>query len=163
MHTRNIRIISLQRGSALLVSLVFLVILTVLGLSVMNTSHLEMKMAANAQFGNQAFQAAESAIDSVMRIPKPTLLTFVGGAPTARNYFFNQTTAVGFPDGSQFFAETAATLTTFQQTGNVPGGGFSVSEDAGTPKAHHFTIESTGQSQRAGRSAHEQGMYVIGL
>ena len=105
-------------------------ILTVLGLSVMNTSHLEMKMAANAQFGNQAFQAAESAIDSVMRIPKATLLTFVGGAPTARDYFFNETTAVGFPDGSQFFAETAATLTTFQETGNVPGGGFSVSEDA---------------------------------
>lgn len=162
MHTRHIKITSLQRGSALLVSLVFLVILTVLGLSVMNTSHLEMKMAANAQFGNQAFQAAESAIDTVMRIPRATLLTFVGGAPTARNYFFNAGT-VGFVNGGQVFAETATTETAFQETGNVPGGGFSVSTDAGTPKAHHFSIQSIGQSQRAGRSAHEQGMYVIGL
>lgn len=162
MHTCHIKLTSLQRGSALLVSLVFLVILTVLGLSVMNTSHLEMKMAANAQFGNQAFQAAESAIDSVMRIPKDTLLTFVGGAPTPRTFFFNAGT-VGFANGGQFFAERADTQTTFQETGNVPGGGYSVSEDAGTPKAHHFTIESDGQSQRAGRSAHEQGMFVIGL
>ena len=64
-----------QRGNALMVSLVFLVILTTLGVSVAGTGRLELMMAANTQFGNQAYQAAESGIDSVLRIPLSTLLS----------------------------------------------------------------------------------------
>ena len=56
-----------QQGSALFVSLMFLVILTILGVSSMGTARLELKMAANTQFANQAFQASESGIEATLR------------------------------------------------------------------------------------------------
>lgn len=51
-----------QRGAVLVVSLVLLVALTLLGISTMNTSQLEEKMAANSQEMGHAFQAAETAL-----------------------------------------------------------------------------------------------------
>ena len=56
-----------QQGSALITALVFLIILTILGLSTMTTSRLEIRMAANTQFAHQAFQAAESGIAQVLK------------------------------------------------------------------------------------------------
>lgn len=49
-----------QQGSSLLFAMIFLLILTVLALSTMSTSFLDEKMAANTQFKNQVFQAAQS-------------------------------------------------------------------------------------------------------
>ncbi|MBL1143145.1 MAG: hypothetical protein HND53_14075 [Proteobacteria bacterium] len=51
-----------QRGAALLFALIFLVILTMLALSSMNTNILDEKMASNSQEKNRAFQAAETAL-----------------------------------------------------------------------------------------------------
>lgn len=147
-----------------MVSLVFLVILTTLGVSVAGTGRLELMMAANTQFGNQAYQAAESGIDSVLRIPINTLLSST--ATTNRSYFFNPTTSAGgFDDPSTpattLFAEQAVTTTTYEEVGNVPGGGYSMSVDDSIA-AHHFAIDSRSQSQRGGRSGHEQGIYIVG-
>ena len=55
-----------QAGSALIVAMVFLIILTILGVSSMNTARLEVKVANNIQFSDLAFQAAESGIDSLL-------------------------------------------------------------------------------------------------
>ncbi len=54
-----------QRGVALVVALVFLLMLTILGVTVMQTSSLEGRMAGNMQEVNRAFHAAESAIEHV--------------------------------------------------------------------------------------------------
>ncbi len=153
-----------QRGNALMVSLVFLVILTTLGVSVAGSGRLELRMAANTQFGNQAYQGAESGIDSVLRIPINTLLSST--ATTNRSYFFNPTTSAGgFDDpgtpAPTLFAEQAITTTTYEEVGNVPGGGFTMSVDDSIV-AHHFAIDSRSQSQRSGRSGHEQGLYIVG-
>ncbi len=51
-----------QRGAVLVVSLILLVILTLLGMSVMNTSQLEERMAANVQEVNQSFHSAETGL-----------------------------------------------------------------------------------------------------
>lgn len=51
-----------QRGVALVVSLVFMLLLTLIGISAMQTTILNGKMAGNARDLNQAFQAAESAL-----------------------------------------------------------------------------------------------------
>lgn len=53
---------SFQRGSALIISLVMLVVLTLLGISGIQSSTLEIRMAANAEDRNRAFQAAEYAL-----------------------------------------------------------------------------------------------------
>lgn len=54
-----------QRGVALVIALVFLLMLTILGVTVMQTSSLEGRMAGNIQEVNRAFHAAESAIEHV--------------------------------------------------------------------------------------------------
>jgi Tfp pilus assembly protein PilX len=51
-----------QRGAVLAVSLVMLVVLTLLGVSVMNITQLEERMASNNQEVAQAFQIAETGL-----------------------------------------------------------------------------------------------------
>lgn len=51
-----------EQGSALTMSLVFLVLLTIIGISAMNFSSLEERMAGNFKDQYLAFQAAESAL-----------------------------------------------------------------------------------------------------
>jgi type IV pilus assembly protein PilX len=51
-----------QRGVALVVSLILLLLLTTLAISASNTASLQERMALNSQESNVAFQTAESAI-----------------------------------------------------------------------------------------------------
>lgn len=51
-----------QRGSALIISLIILIVMTVLGLSAMSGSGLQEKMAGNNRDMTLAFQAAEAAL-----------------------------------------------------------------------------------------------------
>ena len=51
-----------QRGMVLLVSLVFLLLLTLIGLSSMQSANLQEKMAGSVSLRNQSFQAAEAAL-----------------------------------------------------------------------------------------------------
>ena len=50
-----------QAGAALVVSLIFLLIMTILALSMSQTTTLEERMAGNARDANSAFQGAEAA------------------------------------------------------------------------------------------------------
>jgi type IV pilus assembly protein PilX len=69
-----------QRGAALLTALVFLVLLTMLVLSSMNTNIMEERMAANSQEVNRAFQAAETGIETAMDDSDAFQTTNTGGA-----------------------------------------------------------------------------------
>jgi type IV pilus assembly protein PilX len=51
-----------QRGMVLLVSLVFLLLLTLVGLSSMQSANLQEKMAGSVSLRNQSFQTAEAAL-----------------------------------------------------------------------------------------------------
>lgn len=51
-----------QSGSVLIISLLFLLVLTLIGVSAMQSTSLEEKMAGNARGGTLAFQAAEAAL-----------------------------------------------------------------------------------------------------
>lgn len=52
-----------QRGTALIMSMVILMILTILGITAMGTASLEEKMSGNTQEATRAFQAAESGLN----------------------------------------------------------------------------------------------------
>lgn len=52
---------SRQRGAALVVSMVLLLVLTLLAISTMSTASLEVTMAGNKQYSENAFQLAETA------------------------------------------------------------------------------------------------------
>ena len=51
-----------QRGSALIVSLIFMLLLTVIGVGAMQSSILQERMAGNVRDVNSAFQAAEAGV-----------------------------------------------------------------------------------------------------
>jgi len=57
-----------QRGSALVLSLVILLVMTLLGITAMNTSVLEEKMASNDRNQKLAFQNAESGLSQAEQI-----------------------------------------------------------------------------------------------
>ena len=61
-HSPKISFKRSQRGAVLAVSLIFLVILTLVGVSAMQNTMLEEKMSGNVKDRNLAFQNAESAV-----------------------------------------------------------------------------------------------------
>jgi type IV pilus assembly protein PilX len=131
-----------QTGATLVVGLVLLLVLTVLGVSGMNTATMEITMAANTQFHQDAFQMTEDAIDIVLGNKDYTT-----GGPTTLNW-------LGNPD----FDRRA--VTTYRWPTPVPAGrAFSL----GVFSAYHFDIQAVGRGPRNARSEHTQSFYVVGL
>jgi len=146
-----------QRGSALIVSLVFLIILTLLGLSTMNTSRLEIRMAINEQAANQAFQAAESGIQETLA--DGSVLDTNSQAGVDNTYYYNQDANGPYTDGTNNYNEQVNTNTLFETSGPVPGGGFSL---GGKVQAYHFRVLSVGQSVSGSENEQTQGFYQVG-
>lgn len=76
-----------QRGVALFISLVVLLIITIIGVSAVQTTSLEERMAANARDHDIAFQAAESALTSgegVVELLLPADVPGFGGNTNGR-------------------------------------------------------------------------------
>jgi type IV pilus assembly protein PilX len=141
-----------QRGAALVVGLILLMVITLLAISGMNTATVELQMAGNMQFAQNAFQAAETGIERTVSLimsrpdnPMPTLP--------------NQGLA-GAPEDDKFAAETS--LGKVSSVSNVPGGGFSMGEGEGVGlKAYHYDVTSTGTSARNARSVNTQSVYIV--
>ena len=79
-----------QRGMVLLVSLVFLLLLTLIGLSSMQSANLQEKMAGSVSLRNQSFQAAEAALrigESAVQLDSYSLVVCSGNqcAPPAES------------------------------------------------------------------------------
>lgn len=55
-----------QSGAALFTALVFLIIITMLSLSAMRSSMLELRMASNQELKNTAFQRAQAVVDATV-------------------------------------------------------------------------------------------------
>ncbi|MEZ5500458.1 MAG: PilX N-terminal domain-containing pilus assembly protein [Steroidobacteraceae bacterium] len=131
-----------QRGAALVIGLVLLVILTLLAVTGMNTASTELVMAGNEQYRQNAFQASETGIEQAMMVlstlPQtavPTVVAPVVIAGTTDEY---------------------TTTTTYRgEDSDIPG--FSAGKFIG----FHYEIDSTGTSRRNATAAHEQGSFVI--
>jgi type IV pilus assembly protein PilX len=135
-----------QRGAALVVGLILMLVLTILAVSGMTASVFGLTMASNGQFSQNAFQAAETGIDIAIG-----QRNFTTGTP-----LFLPPTPLG--DGSY---ETTAT-TTFQETTPVPDASFSMGEDTGAVQAFHFDIVATGTGPGNASSTHTQSFYIVG-
>ena len=60
-----------QSGAALIVSLILLMVLTVLAISTMRTASLQLLMAGNVQYRENAYRLAHAGIDAALRRPLP--------------------------------------------------------------------------------------------
>ena len=135
-----------QSGAALIVGLLLLMALTVIGASSMNTATLQLVMASNSQFREEAFQAAESGIETaiaqgVFNVESPTAVS-----------------ATSPGDGSY----SAETVVTFTQSTPVPDMAFSLGAGSFALQAFHFDVVAVGTAPRNAVSTHKQGFYVIG-
>ena len=65
-HLLKRQIPAAQQGSVMLVALVFLVLTSLIAMTTMNTSILEVRMAGNNQFKEEAMQIAEGISDDIM-------------------------------------------------------------------------------------------------
>ncbi len=149
-----------ERGAALVVGMILLLVLTVLGISGMITAALELQMAGNTQFQERAFQAAEQGIEAVVTDPNLSTnwtmanMTNSGSSTYAAQ---NKQANVGSPATDQYntqtYYDTAAGATA------VPGGGYSLGTGL---EAYHFVTQSVGQSARGSRDMHTQSFYLLG-
>lgn len=133
-----------QHGAALVVGMILLLVLTLLAISGMNTSTIELQMAGNAQFGQNAFQSAETGIERALRVSDYTTVadTPVDALPADH---FNAVIRYNKDNGKT----------------DVPEGGYSMGVGTGF-KAYHFDITSTGDSSRGATSTHVQSFYIKG-
>ncbi len=77
-----------QRGAALIMSLVILMVLTILGIASMNTSNLQLLMTGNAQYQTVALSQAELTI----RVAEELLDDIIAGTETIpANGYYNVT------------------------------------------------------------------------
>ncbi|HUQ52954.1 MAG TPA: PilX N-terminal domain-containing pilus assembly protein [Gammaproteobacteria bacterium] len=128
---------SAQTGATLIVGLVLLLVLTVVGVSGMNTATMEITMAANTQFQQDSFQQAEDAIDIAL-----ATRAYSTDAPRTVNW-------LGNPDYDR------RAVTTYRMNTPAPGNSFDY-------EAFHFDIQSVGRGPRNALSQHTQSFYVVG-
>jgi type IV pilus assembly protein PilX len=135
-----------QSGATLIVGLVLLLVLTVLGVSGMNTATMEVTMAGNTQFQQDAFQMAEDAIDIAIGT-----LSYTTEMPTVVDWTGNPTT------------DRRSVTTWDPRTTPVPDRAFSMAEgDPSAMEAFHFDIVAVGRGPRNAQTTHNQSFYVIG-
>ena len=145
MSTRHTFSNNRQRGAALVIGLLLLLVLTILGISGMNSASVEFIMAGNDQYRSNAFQAAEAGIEQSIIVG-----TFNPGAvsPPVAGTVPNTTP----PDN--FTSSILSPLGAAPQPAIWGNSWNSFS-------TYHFEIQSTGTSSRNSRTTHQQGIAVI--
>jgi len=135
-----------QQGAALVVGLILLVVLTILAVSGVFTSTMELRMVRNTQSQERAFQAAEVAVEDALA--NPVLST---STP------FNQAT-VAVPNGygDQYAYQLQFVAQTPLGTGMT---GFSIGSAF---QAYHFQVDATGTGPDNSLAQHRQSFYVVG-
>lgn len=137
-----------ERGVALVMTLLLLLVLSLLAVAGMNSASMEFIMAGNDQFHQNAFQAAETGIQQAIAFGSfnpnvPTVLV-AGTAPNVPSDTYNANIA--------------------RQFGGAPQGpppGYTVSNGTTAFQTYVFEIDSTGTSLRNSSSLHAQGVMVI--
>ena len=139
-----------QTGAALIVGLVLLMVLTILAISTMRTASLELMMAGNTQFRENAFQAAQSGIQATLGTIREQNATNLRASDGWTQDIAPQDIQMGRMQGSYsgqivYLGETPA------------WGGYSPSDYSFL----HYRIDITGNAaQRGARSIQSQGIRV---
>lgn len=138
-----------ERGSALIIGLVLLAVITLLAVAGMNASTMDLQVASNVQSSQNSFQASERALSVAMNTTMSDT--------TQVAVVVADTPVPGTDDRYRY------TVRFNNQNGvtPVPSGGFSLGEGVGF-KAYHFDVTATGTSSRDSTSTSTQSYYVVG-
>lgn len=140
-----------QNGAALIVGLILLVVITVLAISGMNTATTELAMARNDQNYENAFQAAETGLETALASGQFSTL-----ATTTITQSIN-------------YNDSVSVQLAFEDSSIVPDKAFSLGVGSGI-SAYHFLATSTALSardpgnptDRDSTATHSQAFYVVG-
>lgn len=140
-----------QQGAALVVGLMLLVVITVLAISGMNTATTELALVRNDQASEDAFQAAETGLETALS---------QGQFATVGATAMTQT-----PSSHQNIATTIQ----FEDSTMVPDKAFSLGVGSGIA-AYHFQATSQADflrdpgntTDRDSSATHTQAFYVVG-
>jgi type IV pilus assembly protein PilX len=140
-----------QKGAALVVGLILLVVITVLAISGMNTATTELAMARNAQYYENSFQAAETGLEQIWTQGQFSMLA---GAAVNLNITDNESVSVQID---------------YENTSIVPDQAFSLGTGTGVT-AYHFNAVATAISARSpgvttdrdAPAVHSQAFYIVG-
>lgn len=135
-----------QQGAALVVGLVLLMVLTILAVSGVFTSTMELRMTANTQLQERAFQAAEVGIEEALA--NPLISTSV---PETQAFTPNPNSI------DDEYSYDLRHICTTQPGIDVEG----ISIDSGF-MAYHFQVEADGRAPGNARAEHMQNFYIIG-
>jgi hypothetical protein len=140
-------------GLALVTVLLLLLVMTILAVAGIATATIELQSAANVQYLQRAFEAAEYANQRALAAPDlRTGATLVAPARPACAGNCVLPVAGDSYDYSLYYDDGAAGAP-FADGGHSIGSGI---------ESHHFIVESLGQSARGARSEHVQGFVVPG-
>lgn len=146
-----------QHGGVLIVSLVFLLIMTVLGISATGSANLELRMAGNARDISIAMQAAESATEAFAEVSndnKKLLGSMIGDTtPTVKNIRLDSAYTI---DNQPVTSQASIS---YLGEGDAEGYRLDVG-DTGMV-AYHFELQGTGSVQGNIVAANSQGVRVI--
>lgn len=132
-----------QRGAALVIGLMLLVIVTLLAITAVGTSNTELIMAGNEQFRERATQAADAGIEAAIR----TLRTDVPPGSGAKDY-----ANIALP------SLTGDTYTTRSEY----LGYSTISYNGSAFTTFVYRVRSTGASLRNSTAVHEVGAWELG-
>jgi len=140
-----------QQGAALVVGLILLVVITVLAISGMNTATTELAMARNDQNYENAFQAAETGLETALASGQFSTLATTTVSPYITDH------------------EIVTALVAYEDSSLVPDKAFSLGVGSGIA-AYHFQATSTAESrrdpgapsERDSGAVHTQAFYVVG-
>jgi len=139
-----------ENGAALVTSLILLLVLTILGVSTMSTTTMEMHMAANNQFLENAFQLAETGLDT--DLARLNIGAIGAPAATAPGTCAPQTAPVTIANLGGTFSNTMCFI------GDGPAAGNSY----GVVSNYYFQNNSQARAQGQAGSLQSLGMKIIG-
>jgi len=145
-HLRN-----KQRGAALVVGLILLVVITLLAVVGMNIANTELAGATSEQLRMRAFNAAETGLET--RLQTLALDATTSGTPVEADPVAVENSPVN-PDDEP--------TDTFQLTTTYWGEGTMLSRyTTGTFAGFHYSVESTGRSVRGAVAVHTAGAFIV--
>jgi Tfp pilus assembly protein PilX len=164
-----------QQGAALLTTLVFLIVLTIVGVSSMQNNRLEQKMSTNIQEINHAFQYAESGLPRGLRSGELFDTGDTGEIEpddhlTPDMWLCADGSDPSLPHncGTSSNPGNASILTRYRGRGSLPPANYSLEAGFAT---HFFQVQSQGYVSNKGvtdnssirsRSRHEYGLSLVG-
>lgn len=140
-----------QRGAALVVGLIMLVVLTILAITGMSIASTELVMAGTEQDRVRAFSAAETGVERAARA--------LGDVPTVPGA--EVTVAATDVEGSSVNTASGAATEQYETTTRYRGSTqICPGSSSGKVQSFHFEVESIGTAARGATSTHTQGVYL---